>query len=427
MHCSVVIDNCDCLIIVRIVQGKRDWWLTSFGRRSNVEYNNIADGPRGWMSVGYALKGFWLLHLTMRCPSASPSIQRVAFLFYFILSGLTQGHVPARLGQRSRMAIWERREPMLLCCVQPSARCREREEPTHCLLKRWWLCRSCLPTVDDGRIKKIQLCCKRLERKNGVSFSLAGRMVRRERVSGHSAIFLVAPQWSARRWSWMSPFHLNRSPSVPTCLVCACTHTHCTGASKKKSRTLLPAALLPAYLTFAFCLLLLPLLSERRRNERVVTWSARLSLSTHSTRSVCHRRRPCLTEFFLSQTDSLNQLHHLLLATSTGTPAWEKGKRKLPPLVLLHPAKALLLWLCNRPNQTRTEWNLTSAVFLQLFESSSTYLVGSSGICHHSNSHLIRDFITESPKWLFKKKRVLLSTSLFYSVQVISATPSAPC
>jgi hypothetical protein len=122
----------------------RKAWLVAnfwFGGRAQRGIHQHSWRPQGWMSVGYALKGFWLSFILLRCPSSSPSIQHVAFFFFF-KSGLTQGHVPARLGQRSGMAIWETRVLMLL--LRTTDCCREQRRAHPFPVKRWWLCWSLL-------------------------------------------------------------------------------------------------------------------------------------------------------------------------------------------------------------------------------------------------------------------------------------------
>jgi len=81
----------------------------------------------------------------------------------------------------------------------------------------------------------------------------------------------------------MSPFHLNRSPQRAY-LPRVCVHT--VQVHLGKSRTLLPAALLPAYLTFAFCLFL-PLLWERRNERELGGNLKRLPLSPPTRLVLC--------------------------------------------------------------------------------------------------------------------------------------------
>ena len=148
----------------------------------------------------------------------------------------------------------------------------------------------------------------------------------------------------------MSPFHLNRKPSVPLCLVCACKPMHsiyrCIDENLGRSYLLLPYCLRSLPLPFVFFSSSSSFGGRREtRGSWVVTWSARLSLH-RPLDSFCVSSTSALSDrvFFLFRTDSLNQTPPPPLATSTGTPAsWEEKKKekensRLLSLPLLHPA-----------------------------------------------------------------------------------------
>lgn len=157
------------------------------------------------MSVGYALKGFWLIHL-FEMPFFLP-----IYPLHFFLTGYSQGHVPARLGQCSDIAIWAKeKEPMLL--LRTNFARSKKSPPALCydVYAGVWRCgrrrrSNCIANSPGNEIKKNK----------NVSFWSAGRADRRiprQRVSGHT--FIVVVLWLKwpfeRRWSWVSPFHLNR-------------------------------------------------------------------------------------------------------------------------------------------------------------------------------------------------------------------------
>ena len=145
-----------------------------------------------------------------------------------------------------------------------------------------------------------------------------------------------------------------------------------TGVYREREREnlgrsyLLPSRTLP--LPFVFSLLLPPLFGR----WGVVTWSAWRS-PPDSFGSLCHRRRPCLTEFFpadslllLLTTDLHTPPPPPATTTSTGMKAKEKQNSRLSSLAYCFIASARTVAPWNGRNQTRTASSLTSPVFPQL-------------------------------------------------------------
>lgn len=151
-----------------------------------------------------------------------------------------------------------------------------------------------------------------------------------------------------------------------------CTCITYTGASRE-SRTFLPAALLPAYLTFAFCLFSSSSSVGRRGGGGLKELGGNLKRLTLSppTRLVL-----CVIDVGLVWPSFFpNRLLPPILppplshkCRHTRMNKIREAKRKFPPLV-----SHCFIQLCwNKLHQTRTESKSTSAVVLQLSASSSS-------------------------------------------------------